>query len=100
MKPGSATIEMKSVTGSLFHSCMSMNFIYACYIRVRSPIFYNCINILEHNFLLNYVIPACKSGGLVLGEGISKFENKNFGIFYAFLKNLYLCPRAIFLLSY
>lgn len=54
--------------------------------QIISPMFYNCVNVLEHEFLLNYNIPACDSGGLELGEGISKFGNKNWGIFHVFEK--------------
>jgi hypothetical protein len=48
--------------------------------------------------MLNYDVPACKSGQLELEE-ISKFENKNLGIFHAFRKSVFM-GRAIFLLSY
>lgn len=67
------------------------------YIYVTLLMLRNCANILEHDFLVNFIISACTSGGLVLGEGISKFENKNFGTFYAFEKSISITESYVFI---
>lgn len=96
MTAGSATIKMKSKTGSPSQSYSSINFMYACYMQIVSPMFYNSVNILECEFLLNN-IPACNPGGLELGEGISKFGNKNWGIFHVFGKSVFVATSYIFI---
>ena len=74
-----------------------MNFMFACYMPIISPRFCNCVNILEREFLLNYNIPACSAGGLELGEGISKFGNKNWVTFHVSETSVFIARSYIFI---
>lgn len=57
--------------------------------------FHHCINVLEYEFLMNYNIPTCKSGGLKLGKATFKFENKNLSIIYAFENSIFMAKSYV-----
>lgn len=57
--------------------------------------FHHCINVLEYKFVMDHNIPTYKSGGLKLGEGTFKFENKNVSIFYAFETSIFMAKSYV-----